>query len=56
VLRCAARGWNNKAIAGQLHVQEQTVKNVLQQIYVRLQLHDHTQLALYYWGIWQQLA
>lgn len=55
VLRCVARGWNTKRIAQQLCIGEQTVKNRLQCVYKKLDLHNHLEAALYYWRLWQPL-
>ena len=55
VLQLVARGWDNRGVARQLHLEEQTVKNYLRSVYRKLGIHNHTQAALYYWGVLQQL-
>jgi len=54
VLRYVARGWHNKQIAQWIHVEEQTVKNILRSVYRKLEICNHAQAALYYWGVLQQ--
>ncbi len=51
VLRRVAAGCSNRYVAQQLHVEEQTVKNTLRSVYKKLGICNHTQAALYYWGI-----
>lgn len=46
VLRCLARGMNNKAIANELVVAETTIKGYVSTILGKLHLNDRTQAAL----------
>jgi DNA-binding CsgD family transcriptional regulator len=51
VLHYVARGWSNKCVAQRLHIEVQTVKNVLRSVYRKLGISSHAQAALYYWGV-----
>jgi DNA-binding NarL/FixJ family response regulator len=55
VVRYVARGYSNKDVANALHIEEQTVKNTLRCAYRKLGLRHHAQVALYYWGVLQQV-
>jgi DNA-binding CsgD family transcriptional regulator len=51
VLKYAARGWSNRRIGERVGIEEQTVRNRLASAYKKLDIHNHTQAALYYWHI-----
>jgi DNA-binding NarL/FixJ family response regulator len=55
VLQCIAQGWNNKLVGKSLHLEEQSVKNILRSVYKKLTVNNHVQAALYYWGLWHEL-
>lgn len=50
MLRGLARGWDNRRIAAQLHLEEKTVRNTLTRVYTTLGLANRVTAALYYWG------
>jgi len=55
LLQLTAMGLENKRIARELQLTEGTVKNGLGRVYLKLGLTNRTQLALYYWGLWNVL-
>jgi len=56
ILHYVARGWVNKRVAQELHIEEQTVKNTLRCAYRKLGLCHRAQAALYYWGVLQRVS
>ena len=56
VLHSIAEGCSNKYVAQQLHLEEQTVKNTLRSVYRKLEICNHAQAALYYWGVLQNFG
>jgi len=46
-LRLIATGYNNREIAEQLYISENTVKNHVSNILYRLELRDRTQAAIF---------
>ncbi len=51
VLRYTARGWEQRRIAEELRVGEQSVRNAASRVHFKLGLSNPAQLALYYWGL-----
>jgi DNA-binding NarL/FixJ family response regulator len=51
VLHHIAQGSTNSDVARQLHVEQQTVKNTLRSVYRKLQVCNHVEATLYYWGM-----
>jgi DNA-binding NarL/FixJ family response regulator len=49
VLRLVADGLSNRAIASELNIREQTVKNHLYSIMAKLEVENRTQAAAIYW-------
>ena len=47
VLRLVARGMNNRDIAGELFISENTVKNHVRNILEKLQLHSRMEAVMY---------
>jgi DNA-binding NarL/FixJ family response regulator len=47
ILDCIARGMSNKAIARNLHISDQTVKNHITSILRKLMVNDRTQAVVY---------
>ena len=50
IIKCVARGLNNKEISDTLFLSEGTVRNYLSKILEKLHLRDRTQLAIYYYN------
>jgi DNA-binding NarL/FixJ family response regulator len=50
LLRCVARGWDNRRIAQHLHVEEKSVRNRLTHVYAKIPVSNRVEAALYYWG------
>lgn len=53
ILHLVASGHTNEAIATQLSLHLQTVKNTLTTIYHKLGLHNRSEALMYYWDIWR---
>ncbi len=51
ILQLLARGYSNKDIAQHLHLQDQTVMNMLTAIYQKINVKNRMGAVLYYWGI-----
>jgi len=49
VLSLVASGLSNNEIAAKLFLSQGTVRNIVSQLLVKLELRDRTQLAVYYW-------
>ena len=47
VLRLVARGHNNRLVAAELFISENTVKNHVRNILEKLQLHSHMEAVMY---------
>jgi DNA-binding CsgD family transcriptional regulator len=55
VLRKVACGLDTHQIADTLRLQPRTVRNYIDTLKHRLNLHTREQLILYYWGLWHLL-
>lgn len=55
VLRQSAWNRSNEETARTLNINVGTVKKYLARIYQELLLRDHSDLLLYYWGVWVPL-
>jgi DNA-binding CsgD family transcriptional regulator len=51
VLRCIARGWMTKQIAGELGFEHHSIENLAGRVYRKLGVDGRLQAALYYWGV-----
>lgn len=49
IMYLVAQGHSNKEIADLVHLSEGTVRNFISAILSKLELHDRTQMAVYYW-------
>ncbi len=47
IMRCVARGMDNKEIAAELYLAEGTVRNNISRLLYKLKLKDRTQLAVF---------
>ncbi len=50
LLSAVARGWDNERIADSLHWEEETLPQMLSQLYGKLGVTNRVEAALYYWG------
>jgi DNA-binding CsgD family transcriptional regulator len=56
ILSIAAHGKSNKEIALQLGISEYTVRNYLNQIFMKLEVSTRVEVGFYYWGLWHLLS
>jgi DNA-binding NarL/FixJ family response regulator len=49
VLEYVAWGLSNKEIANKLHLSEQTIKNHIHNLMLKLETHNRIKLASFYW-------
>ena len=47
IMRCVARGMDNREIAAELYLAEGTVRNNISRLLYKLKLKDRTQLAVF---------